>query len=318
MSAPATHAPSHRPPAEQKTFVSYDGTPIGYQLMGNPDGVPLLLANGLGGNYSAFRFIIHRFWSTFRFISWDYRGIYTSGRPLTGYDGLSVEHNARDGIFLLQKVLGVERCFALGWSKGVQILIESLRHEPELFEGLILHNGVAGKPYETLAGTSRLKEITPALLKRLQHIDGMVTRTVRWAVDLPHLIPTLSRVGLVHHDLDREVFRDMAGNFKKLDMHLYLEALQKLGEHDARDVLPTIRCPTLLLASTNDRMTPFAVAEQMARQIPDCELKVIPGGTHYAAVEFPALVNRQLEEWLGQRFPRLGVAPAYAEGPRAG
>lgn len=316
MSAPATHAPAHRPPAEQKTFVSYDGTPIGYQQAGNPDGVPLLLANGLGGNYSAFRFIIHRFSHVFRFISWDYRGIYTSGRPLNGYDGLSVEHNARDGIFLLKNVLGIDRAFALGWSKGVQILVETLRHEPELFEGLILHNGVAGKPYETLAGTHRLKEVTPVFLKRMQRFDGLVTRTVRWAVELPYLIAALSRVGLVHHDLDREVFRDMAGNFKKLDMHLYLEALLKLGEHDARDVLPTIRCPTLLLASTNDRMTPFSVAEEMARHIPDCELKVIPGGTHYAAVEFPELINRHLEEWLGQRFRHLDIAPAYSEGPR--
>lgn len=316
MSAPATHAPSHRPPVEQKTFVSYDGTPIGYQLTGNPDGVPLLLANGLGGNYSAYRFVIHRFWNTFRFISWDYRGIYTSGRPLTGYDGLSVVHNARDGIFLLKNVLGIERAFALGWSKGVQILVETLRHEPELFEGVMLHNGVAGKPYETLAGTARLKDLTPRVLKKLQHVDGTVTRTVRWAVEMPYLIPVLARTGLVHHDLDRDVFRDMAGNFKKLDMHLYLEALVKLGEHDARDVLPSIRCPTLLLASTHDRMTPFRVAEEMARQIPDCELKVIPGGTHYAAVEFPELVNRHIEEWLGQRFPQLDIQPAYASGPR--
>lgn len=310
MSASRLPLPSHRPPVEQKTFVSYDGTPIGYQLAGNPDGVPLLLANGLGGNYSAYRFIIHRFWDTFRFIAWDYRGIYTSGRPLTGYDGLSVAHNARDGIFLLKNVLGIERAFALGWSKGVQILVEALRHEPELFEGLMLHNGVAGRPYETLAGTAKLKELTPLVLKRLQRIDGTVTRTVRWAVDMPYLIPALARLGLVHDDLDRDVFRDMAGNFKKLDMHLYLEALVKLGEHDARDVLPTIRCPTLLLASTRDRMTPFAVAEEMARQIPDCELKVIPGGTHYAAVEFPELINRHIEEWLAKRFPHLDIKPA--------
>lgn len=307
MNAPLSYAPNQRPPVQQGTFVSYDGTPIGYQLFGNPDGVPLLLANGLGGNYSAFRFIVHRFRHCFRFISWDYRGIYTSGRPLSGYDGLSVEHNARDGLFLLREVLGIDRCFALGWSKGVQILIETVRHAPELFEGLVLHNGVAGKPYETLAGTARFKEITPAVMRRLQRVDGLLTRTVRWAAEWPWLIPVLSRAGFVHQDLDREVFRDMAGNFKQLDMHLYLEALLKLGEHDAREALPSLGMPTLILASTHDRLTPLVVAEEMAERIPDCELKVIPGGTHYAAVEFPELINRHIEDWLRRRFPTLDL-----------
>jgi pimeloyl-ACP methyl ester carboxylesterase len=317
MSAPASYAPNQRPPAQQGTFVSFDGTPIGYQLTGNPDGIPLLLANGLGGNYSSFRFLIHRFWQTFRFISWDYRGIYTSGRPLSGYDGLSVEHNAKDGMFLLQEVLKVDRCFAVGWSKGVQVLLETVRHAPALFEGLVLHNGVAGKPYETLAGRAHLKELTPAFMRRLQRVDGFLTRTVRWAVEWPWLIPVLSKAGVVHGDLDREVFRDLASHFKQLDMHLYLEALLRLGEHDARDVLPSLLMPVLILASTHDRMTPVAVAEEMARQIRDCELKVIPGGTHYAAVEFPGLINRHMQEWFGRRFAALQVDAPCSEGPRA-
>jgi pimeloyl-ACP methyl ester carboxylesterase len=307
--ADAARVASKRPEVEQHSFISHDGTPIGYQLMGNPDGIPLLLANGLGATYSAYRFIIHRYWDTFRFICWDYRGMYTSGRPLSGYDGLSVEENARDGVMLLKEILGVDRCFALGWSKGVQVLMEMTRTVGDSFDGLILHNGVAGRPYETLAGVSHFREVTPRIIKELQRLDSMVTRTVHWAVDWKYLIPIFSRVGLVHHDLDRSVFHDIAGNFKHLDMHLYMEALLKIGEHDARDALKHVGCPTLIVASTHDRMTPLSVAEEMAREIPDCELEVIPGGTHYAAVEFPDLINRQLESWFARRFPDIDIEP---------
>ncbi|MFZ9889045.1 MAG: alpha/beta fold hydrolase [Myxococcota bacterium] len=299
--------PSHRPKFEQGTFLSYDGTPIGYQVAGNQSGVPLLLANGLGGNVEAFRFLIHRFGHVFRFICWDYRGIYTSGRPLTGYDALSVEHNARDGLFLLREVLSIERCFAFGWSKGVQVLLELIRHGPAMVRGLMLHNGVAGRPYETVANTGRLKRVVPLALRALQRVDGPVTHGVRLAVDFPGLIPLLCRLGLVHHELSRTVFREMAANFKQLDVHLYLEALRRLGEHDARDVLPAIDCPTLLVASTHDQLTPLSVAEGMSREIRDCELQVIAGGTHYAAVEFPTLLNRHVLDWFTRRFPEVGV-----------
>jgi len=296
-------APEH----EEHTFVSWDGTPIGYQVAGNPDGVPLLFANGLGGTFTAYRFIVRRFSEHFRFYCWDYRGMYSSGRPVSGYDGLTVEASARDGVHLMKEVVGVDRCHSFGWSKGVQVLLEMTRHQPELFESIVLHNGAAGRPYETLAGTHRFRNAAPRALRALQRFDGFLTRATSFAVDFPWLIPIMTRSGLVNHELDRGVFRDMAGNFRHLDMHLYLEALLRLGEHDARDVLPSITAPTLLISSTHDRMTPLSVMQDIAEHIPDARLEVIPGGTHYAAVEFPELMNRMLERFYSERFAALGV-----------
>lgn len=293
--------------AEQRTFQSWDGTPIGYQVSGNPDGVPLLLANGLGGTFGAYRFIVKRFFDHFRFYCWDYRGMYTSGRPVSGYDGLSVEANAKDGVFLMREVIGVDSCHALGWSKGVQVLLEATRHDPDLFDSIVLHNGAAGRPYETVAGTHRLKGVMPRLLRGLQKLDGLVAGTTAWAVDFPWLIPIMARTGVVSHELDRAVFREMAGNFRYLDMHLYMEALLRLGEHDARDVLPLVKAPTLIITSTGDLMTPMKTMQEMGEQIPDARVEVVPGGTHYAAVEYPELMNRFLERFYSERFEELGI-----------
>src|SRR5689334_9975119 len=111
------------------------------------DDVPILLmANGLGATVDAYRFIVSRFSSTFRFVSWDYRGLYGSGRPLRGYDALAVADHAKDAFAVLEAVGAKGEVHALGWSMGVQVLLEMLREKPEAFETLVLHNGVAGRP----------------------------------------------------------------------------------------------------------------------------------------------------------------------------
>lgn len=299
---PRNHSGADLPPLEQRSFLSFDGTPIGYQVVGNPAGIPLLFANGLGGTIEAYRFVIARFSPYFRCYAWDYRGMYTSGRPLGGYEALRIESHARDGLALMAHE-NLHGGFAFGWSMGVQVLLEMARSLPSgAWRGLVLHNGVAGSPYHSLAGTDVFARWVPKTLRALQQWDGLVAKAVGAAVDFPLFIPTMCRLGLTHHELDREVFSTIARNFKQLDMHLYLEALHQLGEHDASDVLSTLSMPTLLLASTHDRMTPLTAAQRMHDKIPDCELEVIPNGTHYAAVEFPALINRLLCSWFTRRF----------------
>jgi pimeloyl-ACP methyl ester carboxylesterase len=44
--------------------------------------------------------------------------------------------------------------------------------------------------------------------------------------------------------------------------------------------------------------TPLQTAEALAEALPDAELVVVEGGTHYAAVEFPREVNEHLREFL--------------------
>jgi pimeloyl-ACP methyl ester carboxylesterase len=288
---------------EQRWFTSHDGTPIGYQVVGNPDGVPFLLANGVGGTHAAYRFIIRRFQHAFRFYCWDYRGLYTSGRPLRGYDALTVADHAQDCRALLDHV-GIEKCFAFGWSMGVTVLLEATRHVGDRFTGLVLHNGVASRLWDGLGAVGPLG---PRVVRALQAIDGLVTKTVHFTVDWPPFVPIAIRMGLAHHDLQRDVFVDIARGFKKLDMHLYLEILQRLGIHDCEDVLAGIRCPTLLLASTSDPFVPLKASRALHERIADSTLEVIPGGSHYAAVEFPELVNEKIEAFFRARFPDVPI-----------
>ncbi len=284
----------------RSTVTSFDGTPLGVQTVTSADtpadAPVLLLANGLGATVTAYRYLLTRFSRTFRFVSWDYRGLYASGRPVGGYDSLGVASHAKDALAVLD-ALHLTEVHALGWSMGVQVLIELYRHAPERFATLVLHNGVAGRPWDSVAGTELFKELMDPVLAASQRVDFLIERAVARVIDWDGFLPLAMRAGLVSKELDREVFLDVAAGFKSLDMHLYIELLRRLGRHDATDVLPRIDVPTLILQGAKDVLTPLPTAERMARAIPGAQLAVLPGGTHYAAVEMPDELNRHLERF---------------------
>lgn len=295
------------------TVTSFDGTPLGVQMVSAPDTPPdapvLLLANGLGATVTAYRYLLARFARTFRFVSWDYRGLYSSARPVSGYGGLDVDCHARDARAVLDE-LGIEEFHALGWSMGVQVLVELYRLAGDRFATLVFHNGVAGRPWDSVAGTELFKELMDPVLAASQRVDFLIERAVARVVDWEGFLPVAIKLGLVNGGLDRDVFLDVAGGFKSLDMHLYVELLRRLGKHDGRDVLPRIAVPTLILQGAKDPFTPLATAQRMAQQIPGALLQVLPGGTHYAAVEMPELLNQHLE--------RFWEVAGLDVGPRGG
>lgn len=281
---------------ERHTIASFDGTPLGIQTAGPADAPVLLLANGLGATVEAYRFIVDRFPRAFRYVSWDYRGMHASARPVRGYASLSVEDHAKDALAVLDAVQARE-AHVLAWSMGVQVVLELHRTAGDRFETLVLHNGVPGKTWDTLGVPGLLRRAMDPLLKATQGADGLVERTLARVVDWPRLLDVAVRAGLVHHDVDRAAFTQVAQGFKELDMHLYLEVMRQLARHDASDVLPRISCPTLVVQGTEDRLTPLSVAQRMAREIAGARLALLPGGTHWAAAEMPVLINEHLEEF---------------------
>jgi pimeloyl-ACP methyl ester carboxylesterase len=68
---------------------------------------------------------------------------------------------------------------------------------------------------------------------------------------------------------------------------------------DLSGELPALGQPTLLLWGDADPISPVAVGEELARILPDAELVVLRGGTHWLAAELPdaaaAAIRRHLE-----------------------
>src|SRR4051812_40134714 len=68
---------------DTRKAISLDGTEIAYHVTAAPfpDAPVIVLANGLGGTYPAWRGQIDYLSDRYRFITWDYRGLYASQRP---------------------------------------------------------------------------------------------------------------------------------------------------------------------------------------------------------------------------------------------
>ena len=67
---------------------------------------------------------------------------------------------------------------------------------------------------------------------------------------------------------------------------------------DARPLLPSIKCPTLVLVGDGDELTPPPLSQEIAAGIAGSRLVVVPDCGHLSTMERPDEVNRALTEWM--------------------
>jgi len=70
------------------------------------------------------------------------------------------------------------------------------------------------------------------------------------------------------------------------------------NRRDARELLPAIRLPALVLVGDQDALTPPALSEAMAAGIPNARLVKIAGAGHLAPMERPGAVAAALGDFF--------------------
>ncbi|MEK6608501.1 MAG: alpha/beta hydrolase [Myxococcota bacterium] len=257
----------------------------------------MVLANGLGGSYLAWRHIVAAL-EGYRVISWDYRGMFRSECPPRS-GSLDVPCHVAD----LYAILRAERtgsAVLVGWSMGVQVDFEFYRRHPRMVAGLVCINGVAGRPFDTAFGSALLRQGIPLVLQVMKRGPRLTRAAVRRGTGWRALVPMMQRLGLVAPTLDVGIFEDLAREFVNLDFRAYANLFAHLGEHDARAVLPDIAVPTLIMTGDRDMLTPVATARRLHRAIRGSRLRVIAGGTHYTPVEYPLVVAAEILRFLDE------------------
>jgi pimeloyl-ACP methyl ester carboxylesterase len=71
-----------------------------------------------------------------------------------------------------------------------------------------------------------------------------------------------------------------------------------MGRPDSRPLLPSIRCPALVLVGDGDELTPPAIASELAEGIGGSRLVIVPECGHLSTLERPDFVRATLVEWL--------------------
>ncbi len=67
---------------------------------------------------------------------------------------------------------------------------------------------------------------------------------------------------------------------------------------DSRPLLPTIRCPTLVLVGAQDEATPPALSDEMGAAIASARVVKIADCGHLSTMERPEAVTRELVAWM--------------------
>jgi len=280
---------------------SRDGTAIAYYVTNAPfpGAKTVVLANGLGGPRQSFRPLIGYLGDRYRFITWDYRGLYGSGRPPTSdAHSYSIIRHVEDLQAILQAEGSTSDLALLGWSMGVQICLEACRQLPDLAKVLILLNGTFGRPLDTAVPAPWARRAVQPALSLVERYADPVSRVMRGLAAQPEFVGWMKRFGMIAETVEEAEFAEVVSMFRSLDVEVYVKNLRALGEHDASRILETIRVPTLVVTGDRDRMTPYGLSQQMVRRIPRAEILVVRGATHYTAVEYPELVGLRIERFF--------------------
>jgi len=296
-----------REQAEPQHFTSFDGTRIAYYDTGS--GPAIVLANGLGGTFSSWRFVTEKLAKKYRFVSWDYRSLYHSEHPPDeSIESFSIENQARDLECLLDH-LKIERAILFGWSMGTQLILEFYRRAPKRVAGLGLICGTAGKPFDSALGFKPSRYIIPKVFQFFRKYHRPLEVAAKVTSSFPGFVYVWRYLGFVSASGDVEAFRELYKEVGKIDFKSYSETMLMLGEHDAWDVLPNIKVPTVIFAGERDFFTPTDVARKIHELIPKNKFVLIPKSSHYAPLEYPDLFIDEIDDFIKRCLKRKGSKP---------
>ncbi len=280
---------------------SRDGTRIAYDAVGEGRAT-ILLANGLGGRLFAWEPLITALLPDYRFVTWDYRGLFDSDMPDRPHR-LAVRYHVDDAVAVLDAEGGGAAEAAVGWSMGVQIGLELAATHPERVRGLVLMNGTYGhalstgfQPLFSLRFVPKRIHASVEWLRRRPNVSETLAFAARGA-ELPVTLMLALTAGARAPLLAPFVRRYLDGVLGPCFGN-YLRLFQELDAHSAYHLLPEIAAPALVVSGALDVLTPSYQSREMARRLPRGELLSLRRASHFALLERPDVVVPRVAAFL--------------------
>lgn len=170
-----------------------------------------------------------------------------------------------------------------GASMGGVVALEAYAQRPDRVRGLALL-GTTARP-----DTPEIAALRGAAFAMIEtgHYEEMITGNVPFSFHPARL----SDAPLLDAYLD---MLRRAGAEQLVRQNIAIAA-----RADYRAVLPTIRCPTLVLCGDADAVTSVEASREIAQCVPGAELALIERCGHMLTMERPREVNDALLAWLG-------------------
>jgi pimeloyl-ACP methyl ester carboxylesterase len=300
-------------PKEARVVVS-DGTPIVYALRCPEDDAgrapAIIFASSLSCSDVYWADIVPRLVDAgHACIVPDTRGHGASGLPrppgrgarnLT-HEDLSVKRMALDLLEVLDHV-GLEDALVVGHSMGAQIAFEMYRLRPDRVLGLVLVAGACDSPLDAIYGRRIVSAMLPVGRALVTAVPELVQPMWPWIGSKRAGYLGARLAGTVGPKTTADSLHPYLLHLVESDPTVLVRAMDAMRRHSARDLLPHIDVPVLLLAAGKDAFTPRRCSEEMFERIPTAEINWFPDAAHTLPIEEPEAIVDAIEEWSGRRI----------------
>jgi 3-oxoadipate enol-lactonase len=248
-----------------------------YEISGQ--GQPVLLIHGLGSSTRDWEYQTTAFSALYRVAALDVRGHGQSDKPPGPY---SIPLFTSDTAELIRS-LDLGSAHIVGISMGGMIAFQLAIDTPDLVQSLVIVN--SGPELIVRSLRDRLNVLQRSLLVR---IFGM--RKIGEFLS-SRLFPKPEQEPL------REMFIE---RWAENDRRAYSESFRGIIGWSISDLLNTIMCPTLVVASDED-YTPVSLKEAYVERLPRGELVVIEDARHAVTAERPEDFNKVVLDFLAKQ-----------------
>ncbi|MGA2995050.1 alpha/beta fold hydrolase [Bradyrhizobium sp.] len=256
-------------------FVELNDIALRYVLSGKGERT-LVLVHEMGGSLESWDEVVPHFEGARRVLRYDTRG---AGMSQKVRGELTFETMASDIAGLLDMLRTTGKVAVVGVAVGGAIALQFAAQYPERASAVVV-----GSPATGISLARRA-----AALERLAKIEaGGMAFAVEDAM-LNGYAPEL---------------RDDTGRFERFrarwlgnDPLSYATIWRMLANADMQKALSEVRCPTLVIGGSLDRVRPPPMAQEVAKAIPGARYVELCTG-HYMAAQTPDLIADGIEEFL--------------------
>lgn len=251
-------------------FTEIDGLKIEYDISGNGD-IPVLLLHGWGSSFEVYKGIIAALSDRCRLYAVNFPGC---GNSEIMENPWSLDDYC-DFILKFVAFVKLENPIIMGHSHGGRVAMKLAADGKILPDKMVLLDAAGLIPKKSVKQKLRAKSF----------------KTIKGILNLP-IIKNYSQ-GLMQKARE---------HYGSADYNSAPEVLRKtlvsLVNTDIRDILPNIKCPTLLIWGDKDTATPIEDAKTIESLIADAGLCVLEGTGHFSFCERPYEAHTILRSFI--------------------
>ncbi len=297
-------APANAVPSPSRHIHAADGTRIAFRVQGQ--GPAVVLANGLSTSDFFWHYLRPGWTRRHQVVSWDYKG-HGDSEPARTDPGTTIPALV-DDMRRVMDAAQVERTVLIGFSMGCQVIAEAWRQMPERISGLAFVLGPTGRLFDTA-----LRPVMgPGLERLMRHLPSGLIAPVFGVAHRVAKLPGSLTVGRWMRLYGRSTGMDLrryVDHFGRLDPHSVVRMALHAGEHDARDVLPTITVPSLVVTGDRDPFAPpRTVGLPTHAAIEGARLLRLAEGTHGSLFEHPWRIGDAIDALLADVVEQIDAA----------